>query len=134
MQAGQSFTAFGLIENRAGRRSSTGRATFSLRTSRTARSGRALGALTIKRVKGGAGRLFKIPMVISGSQAAGNYFLFVCVKQPGRTRAKCKSSALKVTTQPPAPAPAPAPADTRPRASDDVANDWEGRPRVAPPC
>ena len=53
-------------------------------------------------------------MVISGSQAAGNYFLSVCVKQPGRTKAKCKMSPLKVTAQPVAPAPAPAAADNRP--------------------
>ena len=115
VEAGKSFTAFGLVENRAGRRTTAGRATFSLRTSRTARSGRALGGLTIKRVKGGNGRLFRIPLVISGAQAAGRYFLTVCVRHAGRTRAKCLARALTVTlpvVTPTPPVPPPAP-DTR---------------------
>jgi Zn-dependent M28 family amino/carboxypeptidase len=113
VEAGQSLAVFGRIANRAGRRTTSGRATFSLRTSRTARSGKALGSLTIKRTKGGSGRLFRVPVVIAKAQPAGRYRVFICVSQPGRKRAKCTSRAITVRAAPATPAPPAAAPDTR---------------------
>ena len=85
VEAGKSFVAFGRVANRKGRRATTGRMTFTLRSSRTARNGAKLAGVDIRRTRGGQGRLFKVPMVITSSQAAGDYFLFACVRHKGRS-------------------------------------------------
>ena len=100
VRAGSGFRVTGRVANAKGRRAQTGRLTFTLRGSRTtaARRVKRLGAVNVKRTKGGRDRAFSRRLIVPASTAPGRYFLFACVRRgSGTLRASCKSRRITVT-------------------------------------
>src|SRR4051794_30015770 len=115
VQAGSTVVASGRVQNRKGRRAQTARMTYTLRSSKKAKSGRRLGADSVKRTKGGHFRTYSERLRIASTVKAGTYYLTACVRRgSGTLKAECARKQLKVTARPTTTTPAPpAPVDTR---------------------
>ena len=85
--------------------------TYSLRKGKKSKSGRRLGADSIKRTKGGRFRSYSERLRVASSVKPGTYYLTACVRRgSGTLKAECARKQLKVTAKPAGPPP---PVDTR---------------------
>ena len=95
--AGSTVKVSGRVQNREGRRAQTARITYTLRKSKTAASGRRLGADSIKRTKGGKFRKFSERLRVASAVEPGTYYLTACVRRgSGTLAAECARKKLKV--------------------------------------
>ncbi len=109
--AGSTVVASGRVQNRKGRRAQTARVTYSLRTGKRSKTGRRLGADSVKRTKGGRFRSYSERLRVASTVKPGTYYLTACVRRgSGTLRAGCARRQLKVVAKPAGPPP---PVDTR---------------------
>jgi Zn-dependent M28 family amino/carboxypeptidase len=108
--AGSTVVASGRVQNRKGRRAQTARVTYTLRKSRKAKSGRRLGADSIKRTRGGKFRKYSERLRVASTVKPGTYYLTACVRRgSGTLKAECARKQLKVKAKPAKPATPPPP-------------------------
>ena len=112
---GDAVRVTGKVRNTKGRKASSARVVYSLRTSRSAKSGNRLDSEGVERTKGGKSRSFSARVDIPSSTGPGTYFLTVCVNRSGVKKAKCSRTELTVAL-PPTPAPPTPPAPPAPPA------------------
>ena len=112
---GDAVRVTGKVRNTKGRKASSARVVYSLRTSRSAKSGDRLDSEGVERTKGGKSRSFSARVDIPSSTGPGTYFLTVCVNRSGVKKAKCSRTELTVAL-PPTPAPPTPPAPPAPPA------------------
>ena len=111
VQAGSQFSFEGRVANRANRRASSGRVTYTLRDSPDARRGLRLGGTNVKRTKGGSRRSFEVAIRVPLATPASTYYLFACVRRgSGEGRARCRNAGRVTITAASTPGAATAPA------------------------
>ena len=109
---GQTVRVTGKVRNAKRRKASSGRVIYSLRKSRTARSGARLDSEGVERTKAGKSRKFSQRVRISSRTTNGTYYLTVCVRRTGAKKVKCSRKRVTVA-KPTTPTPPAPPADTR---------------------
>jgi len=111
VQAGSQLRMSGRVANLRGRRSETGRITFSLRRGRPARRVARLRAIgtqadrskgqNVRLTRGGKSRRFVVRLLVPRTVPAGRYRLRACVRRgSGTNLGSCRSRALRVTRRP----------------------------------
>jgi Zn-dependent M28 family amino/carboxypeptidase len=104
--AGDTVDAYGRVRNRNAHRPVTGRVTYTLRTSRSAKRGTRLGGDNIKTTRPGSSRRFFERLRIPAATTPGVYFLTACVRRgSGAEKAWCLRTELQVTARPTPPSP-----------------------------
>jgi Zn-dependent M28 family amino/carboxypeptidase len=111
VQAGNTLRVSGRVQNRRGRRAGTARATYTLRTSRTAKRGQRLGGDNISITKAGRFNSFRETLRVPRRVRPGTYYFTTCVRRgSGALIGECKRIRITVTAIPGPPAPVtPAP-------------------------
>ena len=128
VRAGGAFRVRGRVANAAGRRAATARLTMTLRASRTAKRGRWLRGISVKRTKGGSSRGFSVRVPIASSVRPGRYLFRACIRPgSGELTAGCRSKWIRVTAP-------PTPATSKPAAATARTPVAPGRPVATRAC
>ena len=96
--AGDKVRVSGKAANRKGRKAGKATVIYSLRTTRSAKSGKRLGKSSVKRTKGGKSRRFGKTLTVPASTAERTYYAFACTK--GK-KASCGKKKVAVKGKPP---------------------------------